>query len=223
MPHVAQRLADVITEPALNLHDLPIGKGPRRVYGALQVHTKILQVRCKARVTTWLIGSAHHAKGNRHLAILADHAGDDCMHRAFAALQFVRMAFFQRETRTAVLQKDAELVRSDSRAKPVENGIDQRHRHTVAIHNGDVDRVLMHRLAERCGGSHGVFRVDQSRERTGGFGCQHMLQPRCMVRVRQKAVARVIGQFRCLCFNVQSFGTLRVHPGDIKMTEDIEQ
>ena len=145
------------------------------------------------------------------------------MHRAFAAFQLIRVAFLQCETRATVLQQDAELVRGDARAEAVEDRIDERDRHAVAVDHGDIDRVFMHRLADRGGGGHGAFGVDQGRKGAGGFGGEHMLQPRGVVRVGQKAVARVIGQFGGLSFDMQALGPQWVHPGDVEVIEDIHQ
>ena len=105
----------------------------------------------------------------------------------------------------------------------MEDRINQRHRHAITIHHGDIDRVFVHRLADRRGGGHGAFGIDQRCKGAGGLSRQHMLQPRGVIRVRQKPVARVIGKLGGLGLDMQPLGSQWVHPGDVEMIEDIHQ
>ena len=92
------------------------------------------------------------------------------MHWAFAAAKLVGVAFQQGKARAAVLKVYAKLARCRAGAKAPKDRIDQRDRHAVAVHHGDIDGVFMHRFGQRRGRAHRAFRVDQGCEFRGRVG-----------------------------------------------------
>ena len=124
------------------------------------------------------------------------------------------------EARATVLEVDAEFLRGDPRAKAPENRINQRHRHAVTVHHGDVDRVFVHRLGQRRGTCHRAFGVDQRGKSGGGFRRQHVIKPRR--GFGDEAVAGVIGQFGRLGLDMGALGAERVHRGQVEVLEDVQ-
>ena len=76
--------ADGVGIAALDLHPVGAGEAAGGVDGGLRVHAEIGEVGDKAGVSGGLVGAAHHAEGHDDAAVLADHAGDDGVHRALA-------------------------------------------------------------------------------------------------------------------------------------------
>ena len=205
----------------------PIGPGIRRIScpidRGLRVHPEIAQVRHKPLMPRRLIRAAHHAKGHGHAAILGQHAGDDRVHGAFAAAEFVGMPLFQRKARAAVLQQHAEFLGGNARAETVEDGVDQRHCHAVAVDYGDVNRVAVHRLGKRFGGGHGALGINQRGQFRCRFRREHIVKFTHVIGVGDKAVARVIGQFGGLGLDMHTLCAKRVHACNIEMFQDVEQ
>ena len=170
-----------------------------------------------------LVLPAHHPERQGGAAALADHAGDDRMHRPLARRQLVRVARLERESRPPVLEQDAEFLRRDARAEAVEDRIDQRNRHPVAVDHGDIDRVLVHRLGQRGRGGHRLVRVDQRGQLRRRAGVKHMRQPGGVIGIAQETVARVIGQFRRFRLEMGALQPQRVHRRQVEMPQDVEQ
>ena len=84
--------------------------------------------------------------------------------RALSAPGLVRVAFCERETGAAVLEVDAEVSRGEACAEAVEDRIDQRDGHAVAVDHGDIDGVACG--SPRSGGRRPASRgrVDQRGE-----------------------------------------------------------
>ena len=145
------------------------------------------------------------------------------MHGALAALQLVRVPFGQREPCATVLKQDAEFVRGDARSEAVEDRIDQRHDHAVAIDDSDIDGVLVHRFRDLCRTGHGAFGVDQRGQFGGRVFGQQVVQPGHVIGVRQKPVAGVIGQLGRLGLDMGALRAEGVHRRDVKILEDVQQ
>ena len=125
MTKICKALSDGVRVSTFDLHVAIFGEAARRVDGRLRVHSEIQNVRHKARMSGRLVSASHNTKRHDDLAVLPQHRGYDRVHGPLSALQFVWMAFFEREACTAVVQQDAILVGCDARPEVLEDRINQ--------------------------------------------------------------------------------------------------
>lgn len=72
----------------------------------------------------------------------------------------------------------------------------------------------------RDGIGQGAFRVDQGGKPARRFGRKHVIHP-CR-RIGNKAVTRVICEFRGLGLQMRALGTQRVKAAKVEMPKDVE-
>ncbi len=80
--------------------------------------------------------TAHHAERKLAAAVAERHGRNDGVHRPFARADGVGMRRIGGKTCAAVVQHDAARRGGDRDAEVGEQGVDQRHRHAVAIDHG---------------------------------------------------------------------------------------
>ena len=83
---------------------------PGRIAGLLDVHAKVDQVADHLRMALGLHVTPHQAEAQPGLAVLGDETGDDRVKRSLAGLEPVEMVRVEREERTAVLEREAQVT-----------------------------------------------------------------------------------------------------------------
>src|SRR6185436_10192337 len=115
-----ERAPDLRADAAFDgelLADVP---DARRIARLLHVHAEVDDVGDDLRVSLRLVVAAHHAEGHHGSAVLRKHRGNQRMQGPFVRADLMRMPRLQRESRAAVLQRDAGVAGHEARAKAVE-------------------------------------------------------------------------------------------------------
>ncbi len=81
----------------------------------------------------------------------------------------------------------------------------------------------MHGLGQGGWVGHGARGVDQRGQLGRRVGRQHVRQPRGVVRIGDKPVARVEGKLGRLGLDMGAGGAERVHRADVKVLQDVQQ
>ena len=113
----------------------------RRIAGFLDVHAEVDDVGDDLRVGLRLVVAAHHAERHHRAPVLREHRRHQRVQRPLVRADLVRMTRLQRESRAAVVQRDAGVAGHEAGAEAAEERLDERDHVAVAVRRRQVDRV----------------------------------------------------------------------------------
>ncbi len=222
MAPLPQAVGHGVADPVLDADDPLLEESPGEIDRLLRVHAVDVAVEDHRGMAGGLVVAAHDAERHDQPSVAAQHRRNDRVQGPLPRPGLVRMALDQAESGAAVLQEDGISVGGEAAAEAPIGRVDERDRHPVAVHDGDIDGVPMNRLDRAARDGQGPPRVDERRKPPRRLVRQQVIEPRRVVRVGDEPVARVIGELCRLGLDVRALGAEGIEPRKVEAPEDVQ-
>ena len=169
-----------------------------------------------------LIVAAHHAEWHHRATVLRQHTWDNRMQRPFARRDAVRMARFDDEAITTIVQHHAGFRAHDSAAIAGEQRVDEANRVAVLVDDAKIDRVRMGRERIRRRRRHRTVGDNNLAQLIRPLRGQHPVDRHLsLTRVGHRIVAVTVSDARRLDQQMEPLSRCRIHVREIVAGQDI--